>query len=127
MHIHPASLPGLTRQSIHLLKPFAKKMDARVKPGHDDAKITSVHLTMLANDGFHIAVLPGDGIGPEVMAPALAVLDKVAVATPGLKFRFTEAPAGAGHYRDTGKSMPASCAAAGRVEGAASSPASTRR
>ena len=59
-------------------------------------------------DGFHIAVLPGDGIGPEVMAPALAVLDKVAASTPGLKFRFTEAPAGAGHYRDTGKSMPAS-------------------
>jgi 3-isopropylmalate dehydrogenase len=59
-------------------------------------------------DGFHIAVLPGDGIGPEVMAPALAVLDKVAASTPGLNFRFTEAPAGAGHYRDTGKSMPAS-------------------
>src|SRR5437667_4761006 len=63
---------------------------------------------MRANDSFHIAVLPGDGIGPEVMAPALAVLDKVAASTPGLKFRFTEAPAGAGHYRDTGKSMPAS-------------------
>ena len=62
---------------------------------------------MLANDSFHIAVLPGDGIGPEVMAPALAVLEKVAASTPGLKFRFTEAPAGAGHYRDTGKSMPA--------------------
>ena len=31
---------------------------------------------MLANDSFHIAVLPGDGIGPEVMAPALAVLEK---------------------------------------------------
>jgi len=89
-------------QSIHLLKPFAKKMDARVKPGHDDAKITSFHLTMLANDSFHIAILPGDGIGPEVMAPALAVLDKVAAATRGLKFRFTEAPAGAG------KSMPPS-------------------
>ncbi len=65
---------------------------------------------MLANDSFHIAVLPGDGIGPEVMAPALAVLDKVAASTPGLKFRFTEAPAGAGHYRDTGKSMPRSAA-----------------
>src|SRR5207245_2583264 len=63
---------------------------------------------MRANDSFHIAVLPGDGIGPEVMAPALAVLDKVAAATPGLKFRFTEALAGAGHYRDTGKSMPPS-------------------
>src|SRR5258707_9875183 len=63
---------------------------------------------MRANDSFHIAVLPGDGIGPEVMAPALAVLDKVAASTPGLKFRFTEAPAGAGPYPDTGKSMPAS-------------------
>src|SRR6476659_2759577 len=63
---------------------------------------------MLANDSFHIAVLPGDGIGPEVMAPALAVLEKVAASTPRLKFRFTEAPAGAGHYRDTGTSMPQS-------------------
>ncbi len=61
---------------------------------------------MLANDSFHIAVLPGDGIGPEVMAPALDVLRKVAAATAGLSFRFTEAAAGAGHYRDTGKSMP---------------------
>src|SRR5436309_4787224 len=63
---------------------------------------------MRANDSFHIAVLPGDGIGPEVMAPALAVLEQVAASTPGLKFRFTEAPAGASHYRETGTSMPAS-------------------
>ena len=62
---------------------------------------------MSANDSFHIAVLPGDGIGPEVMAPALAVLRKVA-ATRGLDLRFTEAPAGAGHYRDTGTSLPES-------------------
>ena len=63
---------------------------------------------MLANDSFHIAVLLGDGIGPEVMAPALAVLNKVAASTPRLKLRFTEAPAGAGHYRDTGTSLPES-------------------
>jgi 3-isopropylmalate dehydrogenase len=63
---------------------------------------------MLANDSFHIAVLSGDGIGPEVMAPALEVLRQVEATTPNLKFRFTEAPAGAGHYRDTGKSMPES-------------------
>jgi 3-isopropylmalate dehydrogenase len=63
---------------------------------------------MSANDSFHIAVLPGDGIGPEVMAPALEVLNKVAAATPGLALRFTEAPAGAGHYRDTGTSLPES-------------------
>jgi hypothetical protein len=31
-----SSLPGLTRQSIHLRQTFlAKKMDARVKPAHD--------------------------------------------------------------------------------------------
>jgi 3-isopropylmalate dehydrogenase len=61
---------------------------------------------MLANDSFHIAVIGGDGIGPEVMAPALEVLRKVEASTAGLKFRFSETPAGAGHYRDTGKSMP---------------------
>ncbi len=63
---------------------------------------------MLANDAFHIAVLGGDGIGPEVMAPALDILERVAATTPGLKFRFTDAPAGAGHYRAHGKSMPES-------------------
>ena len=60
---------------------------------------------MSANDALHIAVLPGDGIGPEVMAPALEVLRKVE-AKAGVNFRFTEAPAGAGHYKETGKSMP---------------------
>src|SRR5437016_5484304 len=63
---------------------------------------------MRANDSFHIAVLSGDGIGPEVMVPALEVLEKVAASTPGLKLRFSEAPAGAGHYRDTGTSLPES-------------------
>src|ERR1700675_3957881 len=63
---------------------------------------------MLANDSFHIAVLAGDGIGPEVMAPALEVLRKIEATTPGLKFRFSAAPAGAAHYRDTGASLPES-------------------
>ena len=62
---------------------------------------------MSANDALHIAVLAGDGIGPEVMAPALEVLRKVE-ATSGLKFRFTDAPAGANNYLATGKSMPES-------------------
>jgi 3-isopropylmalate dehydrogenase len=50
---------------------------------------------MLANDSFHIAVLAGDGIGPEVMAPALEILNKAAAKTGGLGFRFSEAAAGA--------------------------------
>ena len=62
---------------------------------------------MSANDALHIAVLAGDGIGPEVMAPALEVLRKIE-ATSDLKFRFTDAPAGANNYRATGKSMPES-------------------
>jgi len=61
---------------------------------------------MRANDSFHIAVLPGDGIGREVMAPALELLRTIAAATPGLSFRFTEAPAGADHYRATGTALP---------------------
>src|SRR5260370_26650581 len=60
---------------------------------------------MSPNNALHIAVLAGDGIGPEVMAPALEVLRKIE-ATSDLKFRFTEAPAGANHYLATGKSMP---------------------
>ncbi|MGH6678411.1 MAG: isocitrate/isopropylmalate family dehydrogenase, partial [Bradyrhizobium sp.] len=60
---------------------------------------------MSANNALHIAVLPGDGIGPEVMAPALEVLRRIE-ATSDLHFRFTEAPAGANHYLATGKSMP---------------------
>ena len=63
---------------------------------------------MSANTAFHIAVLPGDGIGPEVMAPTLDILRRIEATTPSLNFRFTEAAAGANHYRETGKSMPES-------------------
>src|SRR3954454_19411046 len=62
---------------------------------------------MSANNALHIAVLGGDGIGPEVMAPAVEVLRKIE-ATTDLKFRFTEAAAGANNYLATGKSMPES-------------------
>jgi 3-isopropylmalate dehydrogenase len=62
---------------------------------------------MSANNALHVAVLAGDGIGPEVMAPALEILRRIE-ARSGLEFRFTEAAAGANHYRETGKSMPES-------------------
>jgi 3-isopropylmalate dehydrogenase len=63
---------------------------------------------MSANTAFHIAVLPGDGIGHEVMAPALEILRQIEKTTPSLTFRFSETPAGADHYREHGKSMPES-------------------
>ena len=63
---------------------------------------------MSANSAFYIAVLPGDGIGHEVTKPALDVLRRIEETTPSLKFRFTQAAAGAEHYKETGKSMPES-------------------
>jgi 3-isopropylmalate dehydrogenase len=51
---------------------------------------------MSTNTAFHIAVLPGDGIGPEVMEPTLEILRRIEASTPSL----------AGHYKETGKSMP---------------------
>jgi 3-isopropylmalate dehydrogenase len=60
---------------------------------------------MAANTAFHIAVLPGDGIGLEVMAPTLDILRRIEATTPSLKFRFSEAAAGAEEYKATGKSM----------------------
>src|SRR5476649_1866624 len=63
---------------------------------------------MSVNTAFHIAVLAGDGIGPEVMAPTLDILHRIEATTPSLKFRFSDGAAGANHYRETGKSMPES-------------------
>ena len=56
---------------------------------------------MSANTTFHIAVLPGDGIGSEVMTPTLEILRRIEASTPSLKFRFTEGAAGAAHPRRT--------------------------
>ena len=54
---------------------------------------------------YRIAVLAGDGIGPEVIAEALKVLRGVAV--PGrLEFAFEELEAGADCYRRTGEELP---------------------
>jgi 3-isopropylmalate dehydrogenase len=76
----------------------------RFAPRNDDFRKEN---SMSATNALHIAVLAGDGIGPEVMAPALEILRKVE-SKSGLQFRFSDAPAGANHYRETGKSMPES-------------------
>src|SRR3546814_17795228 len=51
---------------------------------------------------FHIAVLPGDGIGPEVVTPSLDVLAAACLAVGGLKLHFTTMEAGALVYRERG-------------------------
>ena len=53
--------------------------------------------------GFDICVLPGDGIGVEVIDATLPVLEK---AQKGFALRFASHPAGAHHYRKAGEALP---------------------
>ena len=55
---------------------------------------------------YNLAVIPGDGVGPEVVAEGRKVLDALASGTPGLKFRYSEFPWGSDYYRETGLLMP---------------------
>ena len=55
---------------------------------------------------FQIAVFPGDGIGPEVMRPCLALLDAAAARTGGFSLVYTSFDAGADTYRRTGTALP---------------------
>ncbi|WP_291993305.1 isocitrate/isopropylmalate family dehydrogenase [Candidatus Accumulibacter sp. ACC003] len=51
---------------------------------------------------FQIAVVPGDGIGPEVMAACLQVLEVLQERFGGASVEFLHIAAGAGHYQKTG-------------------------
>src|SRR5688572_2809304 len=51
-----------------------------------------------------IAILPGDGIGPEIMAQALKVLD--ALRRDGLKIETEQAPVGGAGYDAAGEPLP---------------------
>ena len=55
---------------------------------------------------YSIAVLPGDGIGPEVVREALKVLGAVQESTPGLKLDFAQYEVGAGLWLRTGVALP---------------------
>lgn len=58
-----------------------------------------------------LAVLPGDGIGPEVMAQALLVLDSIA-AKSGLSFEYNPQLVGGAAIDAAGKALPAETIAA---------------
>jgi 3-isopropylmalate dehydrogenase len=55
---------------------------------------------------FDIAVLPGDGIGREVMPACLELLAAAEAASGGPTLRCTPYDAGALHYRDSGEALP---------------------
>ena len=63
----------------------------------------------------NIALLPGDGIGPEVMAEGTKVLRAVANKLDRIEFSLTEVPAGAGEFLHSGTPLPESTLAACRA------------
>ena len=57
---------------------------------------------------YNITVLPGDGVGPEVVAEAMKVLLALEEPHPNLRFVFSEHPVGAACYQETGEDLPES-------------------
>jgi len=57
------------------------------------------------NQEFNITVLPGDGIGPEVIREAVKIL-KIVESKKNLKLNLTEAPVGGAGYEAAGHPLP---------------------
>ena len=55
---------------------------------------------------YRIAVLPGDGIGPEVTKETLKALEAVEQIVSGIRFEFDEFSVGAGEYLNSGDPLP---------------------
>ena len=59
----------------------------------------------MKSNSFHLAMMPGEGIGIEVMDAAGVVLEAVEQRF-GLSFRQETIPGGAHHYKETGAILP---------------------
>ncbi len=55
---------------------------------------------------FKIAVIPGDGIGPEVIKEGVRVMDRIAEVDGSFAFEYTWFPWGCDYYLETGRMMP---------------------
>src|SRR4029077_5081375 len=60
----------------------------------------------MVKPSYSIAVLPGDGIGPEVIAEGVKVLCAVEKRVAGMSFELEEFSVGAGEYLRSGDPMP---------------------
>ena len=54
----------------------------------------------------NVAVIGGDGIGPEVVGAAIRVMEAAAASDPSLELSFTEFPWGCEYYLEHGRMMP---------------------
>jgi 3-isopropylmalate dehydrogenase len=78
------------------------------------SSIASAQQTAAPIQTFQIAVLPGDGIGVEVMSEALRVLGALQGRMPSVRFDFREVSVGADEYLRSGDPLPASAMSACR-------------
>lgn len=67
------------------------------------AEVTRSEVTV---QNLRIALLPGDGIGPEVTAEARRLLEAVSELEPTLRFEMQSFPWNAEHFLQTGSMMP---------------------
>ena len=65
-------------------------------------------------NGFDICVLPGDGIGVEVIEATLVLLEKLQRGA-GFELRYATHPAGAQHYKASGEALPEATFAAAKA------------
>ena len=76
----------------------------RVENGIDMAPAEARRVSSVRT--FRIAVLPGDGIGPEVTAQTVRLLESVAADDGTFRLDFEHLDAGATHYERSGESLP---------------------
>jgi 3-isopropylmalate dehydrogenase len=55
---------------------------------------------------FQIAILAGDGIGPEIMKPCLEILNTSIEKVEGVSLRYNPLSAGTKTYLDQGSALP---------------------
>ncbi len=76
-------------------------------PGSDGALIFAVDQDLISMKTYKIAAIPGDGIGKEVVAAGIEVLDALAARDGRFAFRFDHFDWGSDYYKRHGVMMPA--------------------
>lgn len=90
----------LTYTLIYLL---SNALMGTLRP-HDAIRFEKVRDPMAQT--FNIAVFDGDGIGPEITTPTISLLSKLSDAASTYNLAFEHVAAGAGHYAQSGESLP---------------------
>lgn len=61
---------------------------------------------MAPGASYHIASIPGDGIGPEVVGAAIQIVKKLAKTLGTFEIEFMHIPWGTDYYKKHGRYMP---------------------